>query len=548
MVRLIDLLRHSTGIYGNNMPINFTDFSQIPVQSSGITDIFGSYLKGYEGARLPQKLRQEEEQRRLANQLLGLQGENFAIQNRYLPQEKEQGLRKTEVEMLHRIAQTKHEYSQLTGQNISNQQAYRLLKLEQELDSAYNEEMPQGPQGYQGGQNSEKTSDNLLQENPDLWTNALRDAEMQRERASSSSNPEDISQALMNPGNRELAPENMFGNLRPSFSGMNPQQEIKSNPGNGEQYPSSADEISDAQPNTYAPAAPGEPEVYESNGDRVQIIRPSRPISPKMEELDRKVMGNPSLLSLAKKRNPNVGTVDHVKDGYLTSVTTLPSGTKIINTSQVGVRPSDLKYDEERAKVDAEALKNNETSYREISNMLDPINELTQRIQENPGLINEVTGRVNGHLNWDTGTEEGKKMAGAIEALNGLKTAAQGRMFKGALNGPEFNYILKNLPQSTDPTPVYLGKLEAVKTMLDVANKRLIMADDLMRTRRMSPIKAMETAKFAIDSEDIRTGNKKKLSGKELIVYVGSDGNEYSIPKGEEKDVEEWIKEQGNKK
>lgn len=66
------------------MPINFTDFSQIPVQKSGFDELLGRYRQGYEGARLPEKLRQEEEHRRLANALQGYNVEEKAIEQPYL--------------------------------------------------------------------------------------------------------------------------------------------------------------------------------------------------------------------------------------------------------------------------------------------------------------------------------------------------------------------------------------------------------------------------------------------------------------------------------
>lgn len=70
------------------MPLNPLDFSrfQHTPDYSGIKDIFSNYYKGYELAKTPEKLKQEELARQLQNQLFGEQITGAQQANQYNPQ------------------------------------------------------------------------------------------------------------------------------------------------------------------------------------------------------------------------------------------------------------------------------------------------------------------------------------------------------------------------------------------------------------------------------------------------------------------------------
>lgn len=58
------------------MPLNLTDYSQLPVQKPWTDTLFEDALKGYETGRAPKKLKEEQKQRELANALKQQELEN----------------------------------------------------------------------------------------------------------------------------------------------------------------------------------------------------------------------------------------------------------------------------------------------------------------------------------------------------------------------------------------------------------------------------------------------------------------------------------------
>ena len=95
------------------MPVNLPNFLQADTQRSPFEGLLESAIEGYKASRLPKQLRQEEEQRDLANRLLGHQGRNFEIQNEYLP-------RKSEADIGNTEQQTRLYGSQTRGHDIAN--------------------------------------------------------------------------------------------------------------------------------------------------------------------------------------------------------------------------------------------------------------------------------------------------------------------------------------------------------------------------------------------------------------------------------------------
>lgn len=96
------------------MPVNLPNWAQFETSDLGHVNILENALKGYEAARKPYQIRQEEEQRTLANRLLGHQGTEAEIKNKYLPAKSEADIANTE-------AQTGLYGSQTRGNQIKNE-------------------------------------------------------------------------------------------------------------------------------------------------------------------------------------------------------------------------------------------------------------------------------------------------------------------------------------------------------------------------------------------------------------------------------------------
>lgn len=72
------------------MAINFTDFTNAKTHQSGLRDLLSNVLKGYQLAKMPGQMRQEEEQRDLRNEEGRLRNSLLGYENEYAPQQYEQ--------------------------------------------------------------------------------------------------------------------------------------------------------------------------------------------------------------------------------------------------------------------------------------------------------------------------------------------------------------------------------------------------------------------------------------------------------------------------
>ncbi len=555
MVRLIDLLRHSTGIYGNNMPINFTDFSQIPVQSSGITDIFGSYLKGYEGARLPQKLRQEEEQRRLANQLLGLQGENYAIQNRYLPQEKEQGLRKGEVDIGQVLALTKHLLSQTTGQNISNEEAAYNLKYNRAIrDTVLGALTGKGPQHQErlGGYPSNDNYQGYSQAQAPVSINSSGTGMPTQMSMSEASNEPVVDM------NRQVG---MSESPRPQSMSIEQAMELQKS---RDREALARSLMTQGQPNyasdgAMVPAHEAQPTINQEMIQTYQqpIQRPQNPdgwqtIPGKQDQnllaADSLMENSPLTIPELKKLFPYIGekTEADLATGELVKIKTYPSGRMDIQSVDFGRgarRNESLKgLGASDAKAAERSIAANETRFQRLI----ALKNSEKIIKENPKIIKDIVGPYQRPITYYFGNQKSQEILGALEVEYGHILKAAAESIKGQFTGKHQDFINQMKPNTTDPIGIILGK-----------QKYLIEFEELMyhRDKTISRLidegyTANQAASFADESSNFLELEKKakedlKEQKEPKVKVVKSNGAAIWIPESKREAFEE-DKRNGN--
>lgn len=96
------------------MPVNLPNFLQAETQDyNGYGNLLENALKGYEMARKPKQIGQEEQYRELVNRLTGEQGRKAGIEADYMPREKEANIGNTN-------AQTGLYGAQTRGHDIAN--------------------------------------------------------------------------------------------------------------------------------------------------------------------------------------------------------------------------------------------------------------------------------------------------------------------------------------------------------------------------------------------------------------------------------------------
>lgn len=443
------------------MPVNLPNFLQAETRSYGPENLLESAIQGYQMSRMPKRIAQEEQQRELANILLGHQGVNEGIKSQYLPREYEANIGNT-------LAQSKLYGSQATSYDIKNaiEQAVGLQREKQgiahsaALTNALNQLTP-----YQVKQ---------LQEEIQGKQYANRAAAV------------------------DASLSEMLGSLVNNKFSQKPQSRM-------------------AAP--FSEQAPYPARISEANGER-NLAEMQAPIFDKGYEIDEIWRNNPLIRGKLEKLGVK-GKVESKYDpktGEMFEITTLPSGRVSVNKQQVGQTISEKERATHFAKSDVEAASLANDTAKSYLAAVDPAKKILAELDRNPKLSEEVTGPGNYLLSKYLGSEEAQKLIGNIEEAHGVLMTAQAGQFKGAFRAGEQSLIERMKGSLNDPLPVLRAKTQAIVDSSErLAKRNRIIAKNIRNgmTEEEAIDDAVEQTKFTDIEKNLNkaTSEAKNLSG-----------------------------------
>jgi hypothetical protein len=396
------------------MPISLPNWAQHETQDyNGYGNLLENALKGYEMARKPKQIAQEEQQRELANILLGHQGTNEGIKSRYLPQEYEANIANTQAHTGLYGAQTR-------GLDISNaiEQAYGAKKAQASLDFS-------------------KAQTGALNTLTPLQAQELREIIQGRKNTNRGTAVDaQLSEMVMNLLNNS-------GNRSQTAGATNYDDNVP--------YPA---RVMGQQ------GAPAQ-QLSQTSGNNS-----ATPVT----EMDSIWLNNPLLRGKLEAMGVK-GKVESKYDpktGELIEVTTLPSGKISTKKQQIGKTITEKERESGFAKSDVEAAKEANDSAKNYLAVVDPAKKVLAALNKNEKLSKEITGPGKYQLAKYMGKKDAQELIGNIEEAHGVLVTAQAGQFKGAFRAGEQHLVERMKGSLNDPFNVLKAKTEAI---IDSSNR-----------------------------------------------------------------------------